>query len=95
MPHYKPGCGGETFFKGWEHLDEDEDEKKPLSGVTPNSRVNYHEGKAIYISGPNIGQNLDNKNVFFYSVCCRQAAPNSKQHKTILVQEDMDAANLP
>ena len=93
MLHYKLGCGGETFFKGWEHFDEDE--KEPLSGVTPNSRVNYHQGKAVYISGPSIGQNLENKNVFFYSVCRRQAAPSGKRHKTTMVQEDMYATNLP
>ena len=33
----------------WEHLDYDE--KKPLSEVTPNSGVNYHKGKTVYISG--------------------------------------------
>ena len=32
-----------------EHIDEDE--KKPLSELTPDSRVNHHEGKAVYISG--------------------------------------------
>ena len=42
--HYKLGCGGETFFKGWEHLDEYE--KKPLSGVGSHFRSHLPREKS-------------------------------------------------
>ena len=34
-------------LRGWKHIDDDEG--KPLVEVTPNSRVAYNEGKAVYI----------------------------------------------
>lgn len=33
-----------------ENMDDDDDEKKTVPELTPDSQVNYHEGKAVYIS---------------------------------------------
>ena len=30
--------------------DDDDDEKKTVPELTPDSQVNYHEGKSVYIS---------------------------------------------
>ena len=44
-----PPIKGYSMFslRRWKHLDDDEG--KPLAEVTPNSRVTYNEGKAVYI----------------------------------------------
>ena len=44
-----PPIKGYSMFslKGWKYLNDDEG--KPLAEVTPNSRVTYNEGKAVYI----------------------------------------------
>ena len=42
---------------GQKHLNKDE--RKPLSGLDTNSMSNYHEGKAIYISGSVLFMSLE------------------------------------
>ena len=62
------GMVGRPFLRGWEHLDEDE--KKPLSALTHNSGVNYHKGKAFYISESGL-----------YSLILRSKLPAEKSSK--------------
>ena len=80
---------GRPFLIGWEHLDEDE--KKPLSGLTPNSRVHYLKGKAVYISESEL-----------YSLILRSKLPvekSSKKWVTVMLglkgQKERMSSRLP
>ena len=51
-PYFNDVCAILGYKKSNEKIQEhlDQDERKPLSELTPGAGVNYHQGKAVYVS---------------------------------------------